>query len=319
MNGEMLVLSGNANKPLSEAVASYLGTELGNAEVGTFSDGETKVKINTQVREHDVFVIQSLCRNRMNNMSVNDALAEVSIMADSLKRASARCITAVLPYYGYARQDRKGEPRVPISAKWVADVLTVSGVRKVLSLDLHADQIQGFFDIPVDVLAAAPRIFVPHIRAAGLEDAVIVSPDVGRSKVAERTAKILGSKKAIVDKTRQDDTHTEAGYVLGNVDGKRTIIVDDICASGSTLVEAARVLVEYGASEVYAAATHAVFSGPAMERLQDSPIKEIWVTDTIPHRKEDLLPTIRVMSAARLIGEGIRRVHTGESISELYA
>lgn len=319
-SGDLLVLSGNANRPLAENIASYLDQEVGDAYVGRFVDGEVRVAIKSSVRDRDVYVVQPTGNSPEVGNSPMDNLGELCIMTDALKRASAKRVTAVMPYYGHARQDRKDQPRVPITAKWVAEVLTVSGVDQVLTLDLHADQIQGFFspEVQIDHLVAAPRIFLPHIRAKGLDGSVIGCPDIGGVKLMKYYADQLDAEKVVIDKDRQNDTNIEVTTILGKVAGENVILVDDICSTAGTLCGAADTLKEAGAKDVYAAITHGVLCGPALERIHDSAIKELWITDTI-HRSPDQLPSnISVLSAANLVGEGIRRLHTGESISELY-
>lgn len=321
INGEMLVLSGNANRPLAEDIADYLGLELGEADVSRFIDGEIKVQIKSQVRDLDVFVVQPVCNSPDVPASPNDNLVELGLTIDALRRASAKRVTAVVPYYGYARQDRKDRPRVPISGRWVANLLSMSGAHRVLTFDLHADQIQGFFDIEpqVDHVTAAPGIFMPHIRNTGLEDLVVAGADAGGDKFVTRFATLMGTDMAYIDKRRLNDREVKVMAILGDVVGRNVIIVDDICSSGGTLVEAARAYKEAGAENVYAAITHGVFCGPALERIKDSPIKELWVTDSIPQARNRLPGNIKVLSAAKLLGEAIRRIHNGGSISELYA
>lgn len=312
MKNGLLIFSGSSNRDLALKICKFLKVELGNASVDKFSDGEIRVKINENVRGHDVFVIQST------SCPSNDYLMELLIMIDALKRASAQRITAVLPYFGYARQDRKDQPRVPITAKLVANVLTVAGADRVLTVDLHAGQIQGFFDIPLDHLYAF-TIFADYIRELELDkNMVIVSPDVGGIKTARAYAKKMGCDLAIVDKRRIDDKQAEAMHIMGDVAGKNVVIIDDMVATAGSLVEAVAALKKAGALEVYASITHPVLCGPALERLKKSQIKELVVTDTIPIPKENMIPRIKVLSVASLLGEAIMRIHNEKSISVLF-
>ncbi|HDD45301.1 MAG TPA: ribose-phosphate pyrophosphokinase, partial [Candidatus Desulfofervidus auxilii] len=271
----LVLFSGNANPVLSKEIADYLGIPIGKALVGTFSDGETRVEIGENVRGKDVFVIQSTCP------PVNHNLMELLIIIDALKRASARRITAVIPYYGYGRQDRKVKPRVPITAKLVADLITTAGADRVLSMDLHVGQIQGFFNIPVDHLFAAP-VMLDYIKQHFKDNLTIVSPDAGGVERARAFAKRLGANLAIIDKRRDAPNIAEAVNVIGDIKEKTVIILDDMVDTAGTLTEAAHVLLERGAKEVYACCTHPVLSGPALERLMKSPIKRLVVTNTIP-------------------------------------
>ncbi|MCX5678799.1 MAG: ribose-phosphate pyrophosphokinase [Candidatus Omnitrophica bacterium] len=312
MKNGLLIFSGNANKDLALKICKFLKIELGDASVDKFSDGEIRVKINENVRGHDVFVIQST------SCPSNDNLMELLIMIDALKRASAQRITAVLPYFGYARQDRKDQPRVPITAKLVANVLTVAGADRILTVDLHAGQIQGFFDIPLDHLYAF-TIFADYIKELELDkNMVIVSPDVGGIKTARAYAKKMHCDLAIVDKRRINDKQAEAMHIMGDVAGKNVVIIDDMVATAGSLVEAVAALKKAGALEVYASITHPVLAGPAVERLKDSQIKELVVTDTIPIPKEKMIPRIKVLSVASLLGEAIMRIHNEKSISVLF-
>jgi ribose-phosphate pyrophosphokinase len=312
MKNGLLIFSGNANKDLANKICKFLKVELGDASVDKFSDGEIHVKINENVRGHDVFVIQST------SYPSNDNLVELLIMIDALKRASAQRITAVLPYFGYARQDRKDQPRVPITAKLVANILTVAGADRVLTIDLHAGQIQGFFDIPLDHLYAF-TIFADYIKELELDkNLVIVSPDVGGIKTARAYAKKMNCDLAIVDKRRISDKQAEAMHIMGDVEGKNVVIIDDMVATAGSLVEAVAALKKAGALEVYASITHPVLCGPAVERLKNSQIKELVVTDTIPIPKENMLPRIKVLSVASLLGEAIMRIHNEKSISVLF-
>ncbi len=311
MSFSLKVFTGNANRALAEAVCSYLGIELGDAFVGRFSDGEVNVQIKESVRGDDVFVIQPTCP------PVNENLMELLVMIDAFRRASAGRITAVIPYFGYARQDRKVMPRVPISARLVADLITAAGADRVLTVDLHAGQIQGFFSIPVDNLAAFP-IFIDYVQKNFKEgdNFVVVSPDAGGVERARLFAKKMGWPLAIIDKRRDQPNVAEVVHVIGDVKGKRAFILDDMIDTAGTLVKSAKALLENGAVEVYAAATHPVFSGPAHERIESSDLVEVIVTDTIPLRKE--FTKVKVLSIAHLLGEAIRRIHHEESVSSLF-
>ena len=312
MKNNLLVFSGNSNRKLALDICKSLGIKLGNASIDTFSDGEIRIKINENVRGHDVFIVQSTC------CPTNDNLMELLIMIDAVKRASAERITAVLPYFGYARQDRKDQPRVPITAKLVANLLTTAGADRVLTIDLHAGQIQGFFDIPLDHLYAF-TILTEHIKRMKLNSKlVIVSPDVGGIKTARAYAKSLKCELAIVDKRRVSDKEAEVMHIMGDVEGKHAVIVDDMVATAGSLVEAVEAIKKKGALNVYAAITHPVLCGPALERIRKSSLKELIVTDTIPIPKEKVLPNIKVLSVASILGEAIKRIHCAESISVLF-
>jgi ribose-phosphate pyrophosphokinase len=307
---ELFLCTGNANRKLAQDVAHYLSAKLADVEVSRFSEGEIFVKINSDARNRDVFIIQPTCP------SPNEALMELLIMMDAFKRASVGRITAVIPYYGYARQDRKDQSRVPISAKLVANLITAAGASRVLALDLHAAQIQGFFDIPLDHLYASSTL-IEHFRTTGIvENLVVVSPDAGSIKMARAFATKLDADIAIVEKKRMDASNARALNVIGEVSGKNVIIVDDIVATGGSLCEAAALLKKQGAKDIYAACSHGVLSGPALERIDHSEIKTVFITDSIYQQK--MHPKIKVVSVARLIGEGIRRVHNGESVSILF-
>jgi len=312
MKNNLLIFSGNSNKKLALDICKFLKVKLADASMDTFSDGEIRVKISENVRGHDVFVVQST------SCPSNDSLMELLIMIDALKRASAQRITAVLPYFGYARQDRKDQPRVPITAKLVANLLTVAGADRVLTIDLHAGQIQGFFDIPLDHLFAF-TIMTEYIKKLKLDPKlVIVSPDVGGIKTARAYAKRLNCDLAIVDKRRVDDKTAEAMHIMGEVKGKNAVIVDDMVATAGSLVEAAAAIKKAGALSVYAAITHPVLCGPALERLKKSALKQLIITDTIPVGKEKSLPIMKVLSVATILGEAIKRIHCEESISVLF-
>ncbi len=307
-----VLFTGNAHPAFAQAVAKALGIRLGEALVGRFSEGEIRVKINQNVRGRDVFVIQPTCP------PVNDHLMELLILLDALRRASARRITAVLPYYGYARQDRKDQPRVPITAKLVANLITEAGADRVLTMDLHAGQIQGFFDIPLDHLFAVNTFvdFFTHQRV--IPNGVVVSPDVGGIKMARAYAKRLRADLAMVDKRRISHQEAQVLDIMGQVGGKNALIVDDLVSTAGSLVEAVRALKEAGAKEIYAAVTHAVLCGPAKERLSGSALKELVVTDTIPLTPDRALPKIRVLSVAPLFAEAVRRIHQEESLNILF-
>jgi ribose-phosphate pyrophosphokinase len=310
--GELKIITGTANPKLAEAICEHLGMELTPTLVTTFSDGEIRVEIGDNVRGDDVFVVQSTCA------PVNHNLMELCLMLDALKRASVGRVTAVVPYYGYARQDRKVVPRVPISAKLVADFITVAGVNRVLTVDLHAGQIQGFFNIPVDNLYAA-EVLLDYMRTISGE-LVVVSPDAGGTERARAYAKRLGAELAIVDKRRDTPNKAQAMRVIGDVKEKVAIVLDDMIDTAGTMVEAGRVLKENGAKEVYACATHPVLSGPAIERLTKSCFKEIIVTDTIPLKPEaQKCGKFKVISVASLIAKAIHNIHTESSVSVLFS
>ena len=311
LSAELAILSGNANPALAQAICRQLKMPLADSFVGRFSEGEVRVKINENVRGKDVFVVQPTCP------PTNDNLMELLIMLDALKRASARRITAVIPYYGYARQDRKDQPRVPITAKLVANLITTAGADRVLTMDLHAGQIQGFFDIPLDHLYAV-SVFEQSLRRKRLKRLTVVSPDVGGIKMARAYAKRMRADLAIVDKRRDSPESTEVMHILGEVKGKTCVLVDDLIATGSSLVEAAAALQRAGATEVYACVTHPVLSGPARARIASSCLKELMVTDTIPLDNHKRHQKITVLSVASLLSEAIRRIHYELSISVLF-
>jgi len=307
------VFGGTSNPLLSRKIADYLGIKLGQANVRTFPDGELIVKVDEDVRGRDVFVIQSTCD------PVNVNLMELLIFIDCLRRASASRITAVLPYFGYARQDRKDAGRVPITAKLVANLITTAGADRVLTVDLHAAQVQGFFDIPVDHLSAEP-VVCGYLQTLNLSDVVLVSPDVGNVKRARSYAERFGVDLAIIDKRRQSDSDTEMDHIIGSVEGKTVLMVDDQIATAGTVVKAAKLVTERGAKEVRVAATHPVLCGPAPRRLQEAPIKQLVVTDTIPVKAEvaETVGNLTVLSVSELLGEAIRRIHRNESVSSLF-
>jgi len=305
---EMKLFAGNANPVLAREICTYLGVELGAAEVGRFSDGEIHIRIRENTRGCDVFVIQSTCP------PVNDNLMELLIMVDALRRASADRITVVLPYYGYSRQDRKAEPRVPITAKLVANLITAAGADRVLCMDLHAGQLQGYFDIPVDNLFASPALF-EYFRRKSLDRPVVVSPDAGGVERARSFAKRLDASLAIIDKRRLAPNVAEIMNIIGDVEGRPAIIIDDMIDTAGTLVQAASAVRAKGASHVFAAATHAILSGKARERIAASSLEEVVVTNTVPTVAGD---KITVLSVASLLGEGIRRIHENTSVSSLF-
>ncbi len=312
MSYELKIFTGNSNRPLAEEIAQYLHVPLGDAEVSRFSDGEVFVQVNENVRGADVFVVQPTCP------PVNDTLMELLIMIDALKRASAHRITAVLPYYGYARQDRKVQPRVPISAKLVADLLEAAGVDRVLALDLHAGQIQGFFSVPVDHLFAAP-VIIDYLGKKDLQDPVIVSPDAGGVERARAIAKRLNAGLAIIDKRRDKPGAAVAMHLIGDVRDKDAVVIDDMIDTAGTLVQAVSALEREGARRILACGVHAVLSGPAIERIKASPIEEVVVTNSVPLTPEKRTAArITVLTVAPLLGEAIRRIHDEESVSTLF-
>lgn len=313
MIGKLKVFSGNANPNLAKSICDYLGLPLGKAEVTRFPEGEIFVKIQENVRGCDVFVVQPTCP------PPNDNLMELLIMVDALRRASAERITAVLPYYGYARQDRKDQPRVSITAKLVANLITASGADRLLGMDLHADQIQGFFDIPVDHLYASP-VFIDYINSLKLDNLTIVSPDTGGIKSARQVAQKLNASLAAIDKRRVTGKDIQVMNIMGEVSGRNLVIVDDIISTAGSLTEAAKALKENGARSIYAAITHPILAHPALERLDNSPLTELIVTDSIPLRDEvkNYKMNIKVLSVAGLLGEAIKRIYKNESVSSLF-
>ena len=311
---DIKIFSGRANPELSERICKYLGLPRGKITLGDFPDGEISCKIEEDIRGRDVFLIQPT------GPPVNNNLMELLIMIESCRRASAERVTAVMPYYGYARQDRKDEGRVPITAKLVANLITRAGADRVLTMDLHAAQIQGFFDVPVDHLYAAPVLneyFQSH-QIVG-DKIVIVSPDEGSIKRALGHVKRLGGKLAIVDKRRSSAEKTSQENIIGGpVDGKVVLMFDDIVSTAGSICGAAEILQRNGAAEIHVAATHGVLCGPAIERLKEAPITSVVLTDTIPLRADQLLPKITVLSVSTLLGEGIKRIHRNESVSRLF-
>lgn len=306
------IFAGNSNTPLALEICQHLSVGIGNAKVNAFSDGEVQVEIGDNVRGRDVFVVQSTCAPS------NNHLMEMLVMIDALKRASAARINAVVPYFGYARQDRKVAPRAPITAKLVADLISVAGVDRLLTIDLHAGQIQGFFDIPVDHLYAAP-VILEAIRNKNLEDLIIVSPDAGGTERARAFAKRLNAGLAIIDKRRSGPNVSEVMHIIGDVADKNCIIVDDMIDTAGTLCTAAGALVKSGALSVSACATHGVLSGPALERIAASDLREVVITNTIPsHDKLEKCQRLRSLSVSKLLAEAIRRIHNDESVSSLF-
>lgn len=306
------IISGSSHRSLSQEVADNLGVSLCDTKISSFSDGEIMIQINENVRGSDAFVIQST------SPPVNDSIMELLLIIDALKRASAGRITAVMPYYGYARQDRKVQPRVPISSKLVADIVTAAGANRVLAVDLHAGQIQGFFNIPVDHLYAMP-VLVEHIRGRQFKDLVIVSPDAGGVERARAFAKRLQCSLAIIDKRREIANVCEVLNVIGDVTGRDTLLLDDMIDTAGTTTQAAAALKQGGANRVFAAATHAVLSGPAIERINASVIEEIIVTNTIPlDSKKEKCGKLTVLSIAPLLADAIKRIHDESSISSLF-
>jgi ribose-phosphate pyrophosphokinase len=306
------IFAGNSNGNLANEIADELNIPMGNATVATFSDGEITVHIDENVRGSDVYIVQSTCT------PVNNNLMELLLMVDALKRASARRITAVMPYYGYARQDRKAQPRVPISARLVADLLTATGIGRVLTIDLHAGQIQGFFNIPVDHLYASP-VLSEHVKEKYANDIVVVSPDAGGVERARAFAKRLDASLAIIDKRREKANVSKVMHVIGEVSDKNAILFDDMIDTAGTITQAAAALKENGAKRVIAACSHAVLSGPALERINDSLLEDVIVTNTIPmEEKQKQCSKLTVLSVAKLLGEAIKRIHEGSSVSSLF-
>lgn len=311
LNSNLKVFSLNSNKELAEQIAKHIGVGLGKCSVDRFSDGEVQINIEESIRGCDVFIIQST------SFPVNEHIMELLIMIDALKRASAKTINIVIPYYGYARQDRKARSREPITSKLVANLLETAGATRVITLDLHAPQIQGFFDIPIDHLMGVP-ILSDYFETKGLKDIVIVSPDHGGVTRARKMANRLKAPIAIIDKRRPRPNVSEVMNIIGNIEGKTAILIDDIIDTAGTITLAANALVENGASEVYACCTHPVLSGPAIERIQNSNIKELVVTNSIVLPEEKKIDKVHELSVAPLIGEAIIRVYEEESVSVLF-
>jgi ribose-phosphate pyrophosphokinase len=313
-NHKLKVFSGRANIPLAEKIARHLGDAPGRVTLTNFADGELSVRIDEDVRGRDIYVVQPTCP------PVNESLMELLILLDAFKRSSATRITAVMPYYGYARQDRKDVGRVPITAKLVADLLESAGAARVLALDLHAAQIQGFFDIPVDHLYASP-VICEYVRSLNIpqRDLIVLSPDEGSIKKALAYQKRLGGSIAVVDKRRSSASEVKQAYLIGpSLEGKVVLVFDDMISTAGTLVGAAHVARSHGAKEIYAFATHGVLCGPAIQRLRDAPVKQIVVTDSIPVPPEKQLPNLTVLSVAPLLAEAIKRIHCNESVSKLF-
>ncbi len=309
MSNQLRIFSGNGNRPLAQAIADGTGVALGEMTCARFPDGEVKVQIHEDVRGADVFVVQST--------TSNDFLMELLVIADALRRASAARITAVVPYFGYARQDRKHEGRVPITAKLVANIMTTAGIHRLLTVDLHAQQIQGFFDVPVDHLTALP-VQLEYLSQLNLDSPVVVSPDTGSIKLADRVAKRLKARLAIIDKRRTGDAKTEVANVIGDIDGANVVLVDDMITTAGSMTNAIRVAREHGAKRVIAVCTHAVFCGEAFDRLSEVKLDDLVVTDTIPLKRRFAELPITVMSVSSLLGEAIRRIHTNQSVSSLF-
>ena len=309
---ELKVFAGNSNPALVKEICDYVGVEQGNALVTTFSDSEIRVQINENVRGKDVFLFQSSCE------PVNKHVMELLLLLDALKRSSAYRITAVIPYFGYGRQDRKDQPRVPISAKLVADLIATAGADRVLTMDLHAGQIQGFFNVPVDHLYAAP-VLLEYVEKRGGQDLVVVSPDAGGVERARAFAKRLQANLAIIDKRREGPNESQVMHIIGDVSGRDALLLDDMIDTAGTIAQGAQACADHGARRVWTACTHAVLSGPALDRLNASKLEEVVVTNTIPlNGKERVCPKLRVLSVAPLLGEAIKRIHEEESVSSLF-
>jgi len=312
MSDEPVVISGTANPSLTAEICQVLGVPVAPCDISRFSDSEIGVKINCNIRGADVYIVQPTCA------PVNEHLAELLFLIDACRRASADRINAVVPYFGYARQDRKEEGRVSLSAKLVANLITVAGANRVITVDLHAGQIQGFFDIPVDHLLAQPILIDYVSKNIGIDDSVVVSADVGRVKRARNFAERLGLPLAIVDKRRPAADQAEVVNVIGDVEGRKALIFDDMIDTGGTICHAANAVVDRGALQVYGCCTHAVFSGEARQRLAEAPIEKIVITDTIPHSHPGPLKNLVVCSVAPMIAEAIKRIHTRQSVSEMF-
>lgn len=307
---EMKIFAGSAHRALAKDICTYVGVPLGDATVTAFPDGESFVKINENVRGRDVYIVQPTCPPSNHN------IMELLIMVDAARRASAKRITAVIPFFGYARQDRKDQPRVPITAKLVANLLVAAGVNRMLTLDLHAQQVQGFFDIPVDHLYAMP-VLVKYIRTKGVENMVVVCPDVGGVKMASAYADALGTPLAIVPKRRLSGTEVESLTVIGDVSGKNVLLVDDLTETAGTLTSAAALLRKHGARDIFAGVSHAILGDIALKRLRESEISELITTNSVPVA-DPCHSRITVLSIAGLLGEGIKRIHEDESVTSLF-
>lgn len=308
MDTPLAIFSGRSNIALSRAIAENYGTKLGDITIKSFSDGELYAKYEQSIRGEDVFVIQS-------TPPPGDNIMELLMLLDAAKRASVKRVTAVIPYFGYARQDRKDQPRVSITSKLIANILVVAGADRVLTMDLHAAQIQGFFDIPMDHLYAS-RVFTEHYRKNPIENLAVVAPDVGSIKMARAYSKRLGASLAFIDKRRPNQNIAEVMNIIGDVEGKNVLMVDDLIDTAGTLTNAAAALKERGALSIRAASTHPILSGPAYQRIEDSPIDELLVTDTVPLRKPS--DKIKVLSVANIFAEAIERIHTNDTISALF-
>ena len=312
LNDNLKIFSGTSNTGLARAVCKYLGIPLGGVEIDRFPDGEKLIRVEDDVRGRDCFVMQSTCN------PVDEHLVELLIYLDCLKRASAKRVTAVIPYFGYARQDRKDEGRVPITAKLVANIITAAGADRVLAIDLHADQLQGFFDIPVDHLTGE-LVLNRYFLGKKIDKLTVVSPDVGNMKIASKYASHLGGDLAIVHKKRSNSSEVDAQEIIGQVEGRNILMCDDIIATAGTLCSAAELVKQRGAKKIYVGATHGIFAGPALERLAKAPIEETIVTDTIPLTGQARkLDNIKVLSVSAMLGEAIKRIHRNESVSSLF-
>ncbi len=312
MKDKLAIFSGNSNFDLSRSICEILGVQLGDVTVGRFPEGEIKVQLHDNIRGRDVFIIQSC------SAPVNDHIMELLILIDAARRASAERITAVLPFYAYARQDRKDRPRVPITAKLMANLLVTAGADRVLTIDLHAGQIQGFFDIPMDHLYSI-TVMGSYLLEKNIENLVVVTPDVGGIKMARAYSKMLQAPLAIVDKRRESEVSTKVMNLIGDVKDKNVVIIDDIVSTGGSLVEAANAVKRFGAEDIYAAVVHPVLAGPAVSRIEDSIIKEFITTDTIPVPESKRIEKIKILSVAPLLAEAIKRIHQNSSISSLFA
>jgi ribose-phosphate pyrophosphokinase len=304
------IVSGNANRPLAESIAAHLGLQLSDMTCGRFPDGEVKVQVHEDVRGADVFVVQPTM--------TNDFLMELLVITDALRRASALRVTAVVPYFGYARQDRKHEGRVPITAKLVANLMTTAGISRVLTVDLHAQQIQGFFDVPVDHLTARP-VQLAYLRSLGLTDPVVVSPDTGSIKLAEKVSKALGFGLAIIHKRRTGDSTTEVGAVIGDIGSRDCVIIDDMITTAGSMTNAIKTARKHGAKRVIPVATHAILCGDAYDRLIDVQLDELVITDTVPLKRQFAAMPIKVLPVAGLLGDAIKRIHLNQSVSALFS
>lgn len=312
LDESLVILGGNSNPVLVQEIAEHLGTQPANVLCDKFPEGEIRVQINANVRGKDLFIVQST------STPPNDNLMELLILIDASRRASAARVTAVLPFFGYARQDRKDKPRVPITAKLVANLLTHSGADRILTMDLHAGQIQGFFDIPVDHLYSI-NVLGEYVQQKNLKNLVVVSPDAGGVKMARAYSYFLGAPLAIVDKRREDASRIHVHNIIGSVDGKNVLLIDDMVSTAGSLVEAAKALKEHGAQDIYAAVVHPILCGPAIERIRNSHLKELIITNSIPLTEDKKLPNVTQLSVGLLLAEAIRRIHQNESVSSLFS